>query len=174
MPPDERVPRLELEGVPDRRLHRLPARPALAEQFPQVEEPFLASPHEHGGRLVDLRVAREDLEVGADALVPLVDAVESGSEPAVRILDGRPGCGIREGMEGRPVCLAGVEELLLAPEVRVDRVALDTCALGDRRDRRPRRPDARVQVHGRLDDSLPGLRLTIGPPFELVLSFHHT
>ena len=67
-----------------------------------------------------------------------------------------------------------VEELALVPEVGVDGVALHAGLLGDRRDRRVRGTDARMQADRRLDDPLAGLGEPLSASFQLVLASHCT
>jgi len=58
--------------------------------------------------------------------------------------------------------------------VRVDRLPLNPGTLGDRGDARTRRPDARMQGDGRVNDSPARLGLALGSLLQLVLPFHRT
>ena len=62
------------------------------------------------------------------------------------------------------------EQLVLGREVAVQRVSLDARALGHRRQRRPRRTDAPVQLHRRLGDATACLLHALGTAAELVLA----
>ena len=68
--------------------------------------------------------------------------------------DGEPASLIGERMQFGPVSGAGAEQLALIAEVRVDGVTLNPCRLGDRRDRRSRRADARVELDRCLHDAI--------------------
>src|SRR4051794_27738982 len=166
--PDERAPRLELERVADGGAHGRAARQAAGELVGERLLPGALRLEE--GR-IHLGVAGEHRELVLVGGVPAVDRPERGAQALDRVLDAGPGRRLGERVARGPVGGAGGEERVVVGEVGVDRVPLDARALGDRAQRRPRGAERRVQVDRGLDDTLPGLRLLLGPLAEAVRTF---
>ena len=144
-------------------------------------------PQEHVGGLVEVRVraarrrrgrSRRARRRGATlaehrrgALVIGVELVEGSREPLPRVADRAPRVEIGQRVGARSSGVEhAVEQVGLGREVAVERAALDARPLGDRAQRRARRPDGAVQLDRRLGDPQVRLGHVRGALLQLVLA----
>jgi hypothetical protein len=139
--------------------------PGVRRAEERVGELVAALDDRRPGRFRDVgEVPVDRVELLAGILVPPVERGEPGADPGLVVLDRCPGRRIRAGVEAEPVGAACGEQRRHVREVAVHGQARDPGRVGDRGDRRPGRPNGRVQPDRGVRDPLPRLVDALGAP----------